>query len=1213
MILKNIKFKKIILVIILNFFLFAPVIDGYAITLPYGTKQSSYGPFTPMISTSYRGKTAEIYAILNASAESVYKVMKLPDGYRQLSLNGRLAFCVDADKYYGSSYVYNQTVTEISNGRWRQIYQYAVNADKETKEIIQIMIWMMIQDEGLSAFSSMDKEKFDNYMMVAMANYNENSLFSNVNSFMNYCVNIKGDAASSCAYNLSQRKGMYGPWVACKTYARSYERFTCFDSLISSNGQQSSSSGGGVIGGADIFAKNGVFTKQKNKTENLWNAILDTDPYPNSLYIWSAINSQGKIQRIIAPPAEDLTPSCNNVLGTLMDLYNYSDATKESLKNNPEWVAAINKLAEQFSSKRQYLTSDYANPTCGPGLDCQRMVTEYYYEKVPNNNSKDIQRFNYIRTGIKSQTLIDECPGGDYCDTKLPELLKGYPNVSMRNANNAKYMQDLEDLKNNILDPERLDLSDISNPTCKTGSGGKCEEDLGKILNNPTATVCADIENLKKKYSQITVAYNGNTCVPSTAKCGPAEPYCPPDFGNYECNFFSYQNGFYFSDAILNKQRYDDCWKNYKIAYTAESGQVSSLASVSSDLGEFKYCEIKCWEDFTGDFPTAVSHIESGTMLFWGANPITGEFGSIKANRSCYTDNINYAQFRTDWANNETQVLDAYNRYVAQETYNNNGVINRNTVCHTNDTTGCTATHEEKSCPGGYALKGDTCYNYDLADYRDDGKCNSGSVSSVPGDGNACVIATRPADKRTVCDSCPSGYDVVDNTCKKRGTNYGKSHVNLATNNGDICIANDYTGDKKERFNSHYNLASELTNRKNKVLSEMNDRKKIAGELESCQSTNVVTKDSIYKFITTISLNYSDPTGTRNIANPSEMVLTGEDRTIDTSSSKLSNPGVDSAACTSTPKIPDTSGKCNTGQYGYNLYSEFNWEFSGKFTFSYNSNEFTWKVIKESAFVTKRSETSSETYSYDLGFGIPTSFKTATGFYDISVDIENFGHNGHFNELVNEKLNSNVYNYSCPYHVENKIYAKECHYDCDFNSDPLKCTLLYSSPEYCPDPGGIDIVYRLIEMNTEKTVAASKKIVFPSIDGDGRTPGDNWDKFIISNPTWFLNIVNPRTIYDSKPIYEIDLDPALINQIRADTLEYRNSNNDPYTSFKNQNGQKKIICKGDTPSDQTCASEYITTLINSGEITGYYTECLLCNTTGGRLDYIDVQKERYKE
>lgn len=547
----------------------------------------------------------------------------------------------------------------------------------------------------------------------------------------------------------------------------------------------------------------------------------------------------------------------------------------------------------------------------------------------------------------------------------------------------------------------------------------------------------------------------------------------------------------------------------------------------------------------------------------------------------------------------------------------------------------CGSCKDGISCPeGGSVESDDKCYRYEGLNAQ--GGCNRGIKV-----GNQCKISMPTAT---------ADYELSNGSCYLQGKEYYKEQKSkqvigpygeitghsLGTSD-KICIANNITSSTQinNKFSTvtvggtSYNLSSNLTSRKYKLNKELDDRKGLANEIEECQTNKSINQDTIYKFNSTVTLNYTDPAVSRTI----KTLQLEHDAIKD--SKTFTDGGAQSGQlplyCVNMgTDFSDTSGKCGVS-FLWNLpqYSEYHWDFSGTYNFKYNIDSFYWKALIESKTIINKDTEVTNTVGdliepYEVGYGIPTSFTLVKGFYDISVKVTGFGNNGeHFNSLVAANNDGqSIYNYACKYYVENPLYYNECRYNCYKETQTCVLDTSYKIPDYCPPPGsgggggsGIDLVYRLIEMPTKD--AGRQKVVFPSIDGDGRTPGNNWEEFIAAEPTGFKNITNFDVIYNnskniSGPIYEIELTPTAINEIRKDTLTYRTRGIDPYTSYTDANNQEKVICEGNEPDKRTCASEYITTLIQDEVITsGYYVDCQQCSNTSARLDWIDSQKERF--
>lgn len=771
------------------------------------------------------------------------------------------------------------------------------------------------------------------------------------------------------------------------------------------------------------------------------------------------------------------------------------------------------------------------------------------------------------------------------CNEELEDLLKTTP-VAQRNHSNQKYMEEIEKLKQKY---SGFDDTDIANPKCPPS----CDSELAKLLKNTpvasrnaaNATYIAALEVLKQKYP--TFDYS-NLQNPSCTYTPP--PTCEPAFENYACSYQSDNTGFYMSDAD-NANPNESCYLTKGIAYETESNQ--KVYSKDEEFSTNPYCDVYCWEAFGAHFPNPLSNIKAGTTFYWGVlDRETGVFGNLNAKRICKTPGINYTQFSTDWSNNETEVLNAYNAYKAQEAYNNAEPTNTGEYCCAKTEMQATSGYD----PGNYLTSAN---NYEGTTCDAHFGVGEHVPCSDPKNATATACCKKTTGETPVC--------VQDGkTWKKEKKSYGTgNNIKYSKETATTCVGDNVT-DKEAAANTALN--GDLNSLKQTLVAQIEDRKTISANIEACQSQNIINKDSMYTFNSTVTLNYSDPAGVnRGISSSVEMIRdTARDFTgvVDTPGA---TDGTYTYTCTTTTGFSDSSNKCGTTITKYKTYT---WEFQGVWYFKYNQDDYYWQSIVENAHVVNN-KTYTADYSgmkivpYTIGYGIPTAFSLKTGFYEISVDVKGFGNNGtHFEPLVKEELGSEILNYACPFHVVNELYGKECNFECNFAT--RTCTLTADSPAYCDNEvKGIDLVYRVIEMASGDT-----KTIFPSIDGDGRNPGTNWATYIADKNKAYKNITTPSVIYDDEPIYEIDLTPTLINQIRRDNLTYREQNMDPYTSYTDANNQEKVICEG-VDTNRTCASHYITTLIDQNVLNGEYADCHNCGSTAERLKYIDSMKERY--
>jgi len=191
---------------------------------------------------------------------------------------------------------------------------------------------------------------------------------------------------------------------------------------------------------------------------------------------------------------------------------------------------------------------------------------------------------------------------------------------------------------------------------------------------------------------------------------------------------------------------------------------------------------------------------------------------------------------------------------------------------------------------------------------------------------------------------------------------------------------------------------------------------------------------------------------------------------------------------------------------------------------------------------------------------LPVAFATPEGKYNYVISVSTLGSGHKFNNRNNVNLNY----YECYYKVKNKI--------------------LEDDPDSDPDPDdptgggggkldGLNVIYRPISL----------KDPFPSIDGDGRRPGENWN-----NSSYIYNfITNNRDVdtydiyTDLDPLYTITLTPGLIQEIREYNEQQEKNNRGGYTDFNltcDSNGRK-------------CKSKFIRESLTNYNFSKYFSGC----------------------
>lgn len=604
-----------------------------------------------------------------------------------------------------------------------------------------------------------------------------------------------------------------------------------------------------------------------------------------------------------------------------------------------------------------------------------------------------------------------------------------------------------------------------------------------------------------------------------------------------------------FDNCITGVLRLSDsadlsCWYDSDTAYNYGG---TTQVSKESEMGS-SYCDVYCFETFTTDFPTSVDSVKAGQTFLWGnGSRGDGLFGSVTATRTCRTKTYKYNEWKATWTANENNLRTAYNNYVQAQKM----TVSTNKNCNYSVSTQVTVYKCNRYQPvnGGAAAGGyDKLIDSKTFGYSYDGAGNlvqSGNPPSdyIPANGWACTQSSEwVATENRGNDGYT--YTATGGVSSDNRSNYGCTlNEQQAKNDG-----NKYRQDVINRYWGQYTGA--LTNRTT-----------ISNNIKACYTGNVP-----YNNTTKVTINFSDPLGFRNISttlNSSGNSSTSQNTNLCTVKQELTYNCAGSGCTVGYTPFVDCSGE---GQYA-------EWNMSASYNYYYTS-EFMWNSVKDTNDIVRASGSSGLYYS--IGYGLPTSLSLPNGYYGLSATVTGFGHNGHFNNITN------TYDYnSCTYKVVNELFGTDCKYDSNG-------TLTSNSPFYC-DPQedsvvrgtvkGIDLVYRIVSFDN----------MFPSIDGDGRVPGSNWATVI--GTSMYNSITTNDIVYDSEPMYQIELTPALISEIRADNEKYRENGKDPYTSYEASTGSnKEIKCVTNHTIDGTyCVSEFLTELMTENILTGTCT------------------------
>ena len=169
------------------------------------------------------------------------------------------------------------------------------------------------------------------------------------------------------------------------------------------------------------------------------------------------------------------------------------------------------------------------------------------------------------------------------------------------------------------------------------------------------------------------------------------------------------------------------------------------------------------------------------------------------------------------------------------------------------------------------------------------------------------------------------------------------------------------------------------------------------------------------------------------------------------------------------------------------------------------------------------------------------------------------------------------------------------------------CEICQEEVDTCPKEWGedpdlpekdINLIYRTISLEKTKNSTGSELILaFTGIDGEGRTPGDNWNNAAIIESIINKNRgVDDYQVYKESPMYEITLTPSLMQEIR----KYNKQMNSKKLSIYKEIGiagyadYESMVCEG---NGKKCASKKIREWgvsgcgISEGFNSSKYTKC----------------------
>ena len=246
--------------------------------------------------------------------------------------------------------------------------------------------------------------------------------------------------------------------------------------------------------------------------------------------------------------------------------------------------------------------------------------------------------------------------------------------------------------------------------------------------------------------------------------------------------------------------------------------------------------------------------------------------------------------------------------------------------------------------------------------------------------------------------------------------------------------------------------------------------------------------------------------------------------------------------------------------------------------------------LKQKETIENEGNTINDAQYVSLGYGFPTSFVTPTKKlgvgqsygYDLTsetgngslyVKISQIGTKNstnpsdntyHFDKLIDISIDDDDFTgssgaivYSCGYEIKNFLYGNECQSD---DCSTPKCTPGQpgcNGDNYCPNgnctPKGLDVVFRTVELIND---SGQLDKAFPGRTGQGRDLGFNWG---IYDDDVIAKILR-ETIYDNEPLYKINLDTVLIQDIRTknNDKKYTDMSDYIFSSGKKKTGNRMV-------------------------------------------------------
>lgn len=426
---------------------------------------------------------------------------------------------------------------------------------------------------------------------------------------------------------------------------------------------------------------------------------------------------------------------------------------------------------------------------------------------------------------------------------------------------------------------------------------------------------------------------------------------------------------------------------------------------------------------------------------------------------------------------------------------------------------------------------------------KDDRTCmtffDSNSWQNAYNSASSTVRSTTDAlNRRSYSVGCDYGYVQRNDQCIKYRTRTDGKRVEvdrytLSCSSG-YYYDNNYCYMTSDRRNELIDQRNGAINKINSLIGDANScYNHKSSPINGCDDVKISYGDEVYGSILESDSNASklNKTGSSNVVSDTRNAT---NKVIYNYSCSNSYPYSCTAIYNSVPVL-----KYRKMQF----HTEYNWDLQDDI---FSCVDISGYSHLRCEYAEKYSGTSGYFGKYQnyikLGSNLPVNFNSEAGQHEISID---YG----CEDAINSTCSYNVS--ECP---DGVCVPKDCDptvEDCDDGT----------GDDSSGDGGGsnngngIDVIYRVIDLNNP----------FPN-----RTPGYNWnmtglvDKYITNNRK-----VKTEEVYTKEPMYTIELDPALIKEIR-------NSNKDV------NYGDLNLYCTDGVK----CRSSYLRELRDNGRLSG---------------------------